>query len=188
MLEEKYMDVFLEDDDTPYGGTAFSGETVRDFLKSLDIPQESVTLESLNKELIQNGIKPIGAEQRSLRADVFFIDEDRQTLEWIYYNPDSTSGGQFVENRIELEEVVSYFLEAESPDNFFDLLGENARCFLYDKDTDCFFDGYEMFNRKGVILVHKAKKFNFSTAERIFRECKTAIARFKKEASDNGKR
>ena len=59
---EDYFDYVLEDDDSPYGGTAFSGETVVDFLLSIGSEYAGTinTVEQLNDELVGRGIKPIG--------------------------------------------------------------------------------------------------------------------------------
>ena len=59
------MDVVLEDDDTPYGGIMFSGETVWDFINSVDedIANDITSLEKFNEILIANGIKPIKRRQ-----------------------------------------------------------------------------------------------------------------------------
>lgn len=56
-----YFDYVLEDDDSPYGGAAFSGETVIDFLLSIgsDYAGTISTVEQLNAELVECGIKPI---------------------------------------------------------------------------------------------------------------------------------
>ena len=52
------LDVVLEDDETPYGGTEFLGETVRDFIGYTElIGMDSV--QELNKALKECGIKPL---------------------------------------------------------------------------------------------------------------------------------
>lgn len=54
------LDVVLEDDSTDFGGTAFNGETVKDFVESLGLDPCEVGLEELNRDLVASGIKPIG--------------------------------------------------------------------------------------------------------------------------------
>lgn len=56
------LDVELEDDESPYGGTSFMGETLRDFMHELDIPY-NISLEDLNKELKDYGIKSLKAKE-----------------------------------------------------------------------------------------------------------------------------
>ena len=37
-------------------------------------------------------------EHEFLNQDRFFLDLDNGVVEWMYYNPDAVSGGQFVVN------------------------------------------------------------------------------------------
>jgi len=53
------LDMFLEDDDTDFGGTAFLNETVRDFLNACDEDTRPHTIDELNAQLKACGIKPI---------------------------------------------------------------------------------------------------------------------------------
>lgn len=53
------LDIELEDDDTEYGGIAFLGETVRDFLDAFDDEDRPHDIDELNKTLVECGIKPI---------------------------------------------------------------------------------------------------------------------------------
>lgn len=59
---EDVMDFLLEDDpDTPFGGIAFAGETVRDFIEEAEgfTGEKITTIEQLNADLIECGIKAI---------------------------------------------------------------------------------------------------------------------------------
>ena len=55
---EKYLNVELEDDVTPYGGKAFMGETLRDFLLEIDAPFDS-PMYKVNVWLKDCGLMPI---------------------------------------------------------------------------------------------------------------------------------
>ena len=55
---ETYLDDELEDDDTPYGGKAFIGETLRDFLLEIGKPLDS-PMYKVNNWLVGCGLKPI---------------------------------------------------------------------------------------------------------------------------------
>jgi hypothetical protein len=65
---EDYFDYVLEDDDTALdddnlcGGVAYPGETVMEFLLSIGSEYAGTisTVEQLNAELVECGIKPIG--------------------------------------------------------------------------------------------------------------------------------
>lgn len=54
-------DVMLEDDTTHKGGLAFNGERLSDFISDLD--ENELTLEDINKALVECGIKPITLKQ-----------------------------------------------------------------------------------------------------------------------------
>ena len=55
---EDYLDYILKDDETLNGGTSFNGETLRDFLDSVEI-EYATPMEEINKALVECGIKPI---------------------------------------------------------------------------------------------------------------------------------
>ena len=55
---ETYLNNELEDDDTPYGGKSFMGETLRDFLIEIDAPLDS-PMDKVNLWLKDCGLKPI---------------------------------------------------------------------------------------------------------------------------------
>lgn len=55
---EKYLNVELEDDDTPYGGKAFIGETLKDFLLEIGAPLDS-PMDKVNNWLRECGLMPI---------------------------------------------------------------------------------------------------------------------------------
>lgn len=59
VFPDEIRSIVLKDDKTPYGGTAFAGETVGDFLDELDENEEVYSLEELNEHLVKCGIKPI---------------------------------------------------------------------------------------------------------------------------------
>lgn len=54
-----YLDIVLEDDNTPFGGTAFEGETVEDFIRSFGTELHNCTPDELDAALIECGIKPV---------------------------------------------------------------------------------------------------------------------------------
>lgn len=58
---QKHINDVLEDDTTPYCGTAFEGETLIDFLMSTDEGdwEYPITMKQVNEYLKENGIKEI---------------------------------------------------------------------------------------------------------------------------------
>ena len=71
--------------------------------------------------------------------DVFFIDNTKQCVTWMYYNPDSTASGQYVTNNVQFEDVFTASENYKNPDDFFNFLEENCHQELADKGT-AFFD------------------------------------------------
>lgn len=57
-LGDDYAKIILQDDDTPYGGTAFEDETLEEFMDEVGIkPTDS--MKKLNKALHDCGIKTL---------------------------------------------------------------------------------------------------------------------------------
>ena len=55
------LDQILVDDATTYGGLDHAGETLREFLESVDLPFDT-PLEKINEALVECGIEPILAK------------------------------------------------------------------------------------------------------------------------------
>lgn len=55
---EKYLDVVLEDDNTPNGGVSYQGQTLREFLDEIGVGQH-ISVPKANKILVENGIKSL---------------------------------------------------------------------------------------------------------------------------------
>ena len=84
----------------------------------------------------------------SYDEDIFF--EEGGNILWMYYNPDSVSGGQFVINCIsesDIEKAGAY----EEAESFFDRLGEIATQYLVDIGTDHFEDVKRNFIKSRII-------------------------------------
>ena len=70
-------------------------------------------------------------------TDKFYVDSDIGSVRWVYFNPDSNAGGQFVENNLTFDQIVEV-AENYPQSEFFDQLGSIARQYLIDIDTDGF--------------------------------------------------
>ncbi|MDR1465385.1 MAG: hypothetical protein LBJ11_08825 [Oscillospiraceae bacterium] len=70
--------------------------------------------------------------------DKFYLDKESGIVRWLYYNPDSDAGGQYVEN------VPDFALirEAADEEDFFDHIGSCCKQYLIDIGTDDF-AGYD---------------------------------------------
>ena len=69
--------------------------------------------------------------------DKFFVDLNVGYIDWLYYNPDATSGGQFVLNRFtqELFEEAIVLCPKDSIEKIFEYVEENCIQYLADVGT-----------------------------------------------------
>jgi len=79
--------------------------------------------------------------------DAFFIDRDNESVTWMYYNPDSNAGGQYVTNTLSFDEIQQAAREYDSAEDFFDYLGSIANQELADVGTEWFVDVDREFHR-----------------------------------------
>ena len=79
--------------------------------------------------------------------DAFFLDDESQTVTWIYYNPDSNSGGQYVTNTLSYDDVIEAARQYEGVGDFFDYLGGIAKQELADVGTEWFTQTEEQFEQ-----------------------------------------
>ena len=79
--------------------------------------------------------------------DAFFLDDESQTVTWMYYNPDSNAGGQYVTNTLSFDEIQQVAREYDSAEDFFDYLGSIANQELADVGTEWFVDADREFHR-----------------------------------------
>ena len=79
--------------------------------------------------------------------DAFFIDRDNESITWMYYNPDSNAGGQYVTNTLSFDEIQQAAREYESAEDFFDYLGSIANPELADVGTEWFEDAEREFHK-----------------------------------------
>ena len=79
--------------------------------------------------------------------DAFYIDRDNESVTWMYYNPDSNAGGQYVTNTLSFDEIQQAAREYDSAEDFFDYLGSIANQELADVGTEWFLDADREFHR-----------------------------------------
>lgn len=79
--------------------------------------------------------------------DAFFIDRDNESVTWMYYNPDSNAGGQYVTNTLSFDEIQQAAREYDSTEDFFDYLGSIANQELADVGSEWFEDADREFHR-----------------------------------------
>ena len=79
--------------------------------------------------------------------DAFYIDRDNESVTWMYYNPDSNAGGQYVTNTLSFDEIQQAAREYDSAEDFFDYLGSIANQELADVGTEWFEDAEREFHK-----------------------------------------
>ena len=79
--------------------------------------------------------------------DAFFLDDESQTVTWMYYNPDSNVGGQYVTNTLSYDDVIEATRQYEGAGDFFDYLGSIAKQELADVGTEWFAQAEEQFKK-----------------------------------------
>ena len=79
--------------------------------------------------------------------DAFFLDDESQTVTWMYYNPDSNAGGQYVTNTLSYDDVIEAARQYEGAGDFFDYLGGIAKQELADVGTEWFAQAEEQFKK-----------------------------------------
>ena len=79
--------------------------------------------------------------------DVFFVDKENKTVTWMYFNPDSNAGGQYVTNELSFDEIREAAQSHKSADDFFDYLGSIANQTLADVGTEWFEEADNAFKQ-----------------------------------------
>ena len=119
---------------------------INDHLKVSVLPAEEKAVTGENKaqndtETVQD-FSPITGYD-----DAFFIDRDNENVTWMYYNPDSNAGGQYVTNELSFDEIREAAQSHKSADDFFDYLGSIANQTLADVGTEWFEEADNAFKQ-----------------------------------------
>ncbi|WNO77945.1 SNF2-related protein [Streptococcus suis] len=119
---------------------------MNDHLKVSVLPAEEKTVTGENEahndtETVQDFSPKTGYD------DAFFINRENESVTWMYYNPDSNAGGQYVTNTLSFDEIQQAAREYESAEDFFDYLGSIANQELADVGTEWFEDADREFHR-----------------------------------------
>ena len=119
---------------------------MNDHLKVSVLPAEEKTVTGENEA--QNDTETVqDLSPKTGYDDAFFIDRDNESVTWMYYNPDSNAGGQYVTNTLSFDEIQQAALEYNSAEDFFDYLGSIANQELADVGTEWFLDADREFHR-----------------------------------------
>ena len=97
----------------------------------------------LNDRLIQVVDKPT---PESEYEDAFFVNTENESVTWMYYNPYSTVGGQYVTNTLTFAEIRDAADNSDNTEDFFETLGEIADQELADVGSVWFDEAEVEFN------------------------------------------
>ena len=86
-------------------------------------------------------------EQKTDYEDAFFINREQESVTWMYFNPDSNAGGQYVTNTLSFDEIREAAQNHKSADDFFDYLGSIADQTLADVGTEWFEEAENAFSQ-----------------------------------------
>ena len=86
-------------------------------------------------------------EQKTDYEDAFFINREQESVTWMYFNPDSNAGGQYVTNELSFDEIREAAQSHKSADDFFDYLGSIADQTLADVGTEWFEEAENAFSQ-----------------------------------------
>jgi len=89
------------------------------------------------------------------KLDKFYVREERELITWVYYNPNSHAGGQYVFNEFDYNLVYDAESNSDSSHEFFEYIGLRCKQFLsYKGNKDFRIDDRE----------HRRKKASFTGA------------------------
>ena len=147
--------VMLYDFDMPLFNKEFTREEfdrkvrenpMNDHLKVSVLPAEEKAVTGENEA--QNDTETIqDFRPKTGYDDAFFIDRDNESITWMYYNPDSNAGGQYVTNTLSFDEIREAAKEYKVAEDFFDYLGSIANQELADVGTEWFEDAEAEFHK-----------------------------------------
>ena len=120
-------------------------EEDKDFaIKEKPKANQSYTDEEIAEILPADGKEILRLYEYRFSDDRFYVDEEKGEVTWLYFNPDSTAGGQFVENVVSIEQILA-LKENEDYSVFFDKLGSEAKQTLIDVGDEDFHDVAKRF-------------------------------------------
>lgn len=107
--------------------------------------------------------------------DAFFINKENESITWIYFNPDSVSGGQYVTNMLSFDEIRKAAQDHKLADDFFDYLGSIANQTLADVGTEWFEEAENAFRQTPDLTNCSAETMEKLTANVYYYDSKERI-------------
>ena len=134
MLSDTNAPFFNKEYDRAEFDQKIKENSLNEHLKVTSLPEEST--EIINAK----------AEPEAEYEDAFFIDREQESVTWMYFNPDSNAGGQYVTNTLSFDEIREAAQSHKSADDFFDYLGSIANQTLSDVGTEWFEEAEKEFH------------------------------------------
>ena len=137
-------------------GIEFSKEqTNNGFMLIYNNVQREITFTELAKaymEFFRNDyeevLKAHADETKQLSyEDAFYVNREQESVTWMYFNPDSNAGGQYVTNTLSFDEIRKAAQDNKLADEFFDYLGSIANQTLADVGTEWFEEADNAFRQ-----------------------------------------
>ena len=135
--------VMLSDTNAPLFNKEYDRAEFEQKIKE-NLLNEHLEVTSLPEESTE--ISNAKAEPEAEYEDAFFIDREQESVTWMYFNPDSNAGGQYVTNTLSFDEIREAAQSHKSADDFFDYLGSIANQTLADVGTEWFEEAEKEFH------------------------------------------
>lgn len=110
--------------------------SIGDIMDTKQSIADTQTLSELKSAISAIEGKTLGTHSDEIPADIdkFYVNPETEQVTWIYYNPDSSAGGQFVHTYFDFDDI----LEASEKDNPLNYLLETSKQTVLDKGMESF--------------------------------------------------
>lgn len=108
-------------------------------IKATTVKEQTHTDAEIARILPDKGSDILRLYENLFSDDRFYVDTEKGEVRWVYFNPDSTSKGQFIENIVTFEQIVEHKYDMDYS-VFFDKLGSEAKQYIVDSDDKEFKD------------------------------------------------
>lgn len=111
-------------------------------------------------EMLNNAESVPGREEITISADLdkFYVNRENNEIQWVYYNPDSSAGGQLVYNFFSFDKLREAFSQNENAP--LDVIAEDCQQFLVDKGTPEFIVSARHFLNSSCDFTNEDKNFH----------------------------
>lgn len=109
----------------------------------------------LSRDELRENIAESHSEEPPADLDKFYVNPETEQVTWIYYNPDSSAGGQLVYTYFDYDDIF----EASEKDNPLDYLLETSKQTVLDKDMDGFDEAVAEFMTKSESISNRDENY-----------------------------